>query len=190
MVLRIIIILFITLFALGSALWLDKMIDKRIAKHPYNRSQSLPDYYMKEFTIQGTDVTGRPKFQLSAKLMNHYPYDDHSDLIKPKLKFYSKQGPPWYVQSETGRISSEGKMIHLFGLVHIQRKQSKDFRPVSIITRNITFRPDSNIVTTKESVNYTSGVNQIYGVGMKANLSDGRIKFLSNTKGRYEPNNQ
>ncbi len=187
MIIRLIIILFISLFALGSAIWLDRMIDKRITKKIFTTSQSLPDYYMKDFTIQGTDISGKPKFQLSAEQLNHYPYDDHSDLIKPKLKFYSKQGPAWFVQSETGRISSEGKLIRLFGLVHIKREKTDKYRSVSIITRNIVFRPDTNFVSTKESVNYTSGKDQVYGVGMQADLSDWRIKFLSNTKARYEP---
>lgn len=187
MILRIFLMLFIILFTIGSALWLDRVIDKRLNTKQFSNSLSMPDYYMKDFTIQGTDHKGNPKFQLTADLMNHYPFDDHSDLIKPKLKFYAKQGPPWHVQSETGRVSSGGKLIHLFGLVHIQREKSEHFRSISIITRNISFQPDANFVSTKESVNYTSGKNHVYGVGMEANLTDGRIKLLSNSKGHYEP---
>lgn len=189
MVLRLFLITFITLFALGSALWLDSIVDKRMVTKHFTNSLSVPDFYMKKFTVQGTDINGRPKFQLTADLMNHYPYDDHSDLIKPKLIFYTNQGPPWFVQSETGRISAGGKLIHLFGLVHIQREKTGIFQAISIITRNISFRPELNFVSTKESVNYTSGRNRVYGVGMEANINEGRIKLLSNSKGHYEPEN-
>lgn len=187
MLARLTLVVLIAVAGIWLSLWLDNVISTSLNAKPVSHSSSLPDYYMKNFVVQGTNVDGKPRFQLAAELMNHYPHDDHSDLIKPKLKFYAKQGPPWYVESETGRVTSGGKLVTLYGDVRIKRAKSQYNHPVSIITQNITFRPDDNYVVTDSPVTYTSGVNQVYGIGMEANLNEGRIRLKRSAKGRYVP---
>ncbi len=170
------------------SIWLNEVIERKSRFVEQVYSQSLPDYYIKEFVVQGTDETGAPKFQLSAKLMNHYASDDHADLIEPQMKFYTKNnGPEWKVRSQTGRIDSGGNNISLYGEVTLFREAFGNKPPVSIVTRDIHFSPKSNTIHTENFVEYTAGQNKILGEGLKANLNKSNIKLLNKTKGRYVP---
>jgi len=187
----------IGLVIVASTIWLNTKMEQTASQEIRVSSTQLPDYYMTDFIIRGKDVGGLPKFQLAAVRMKHYPYDDHSDLVKPKMLFYTQDGPPWNVESETGRINNvkyqsglknlTSKRITLYGRVTIIQPKSDKGPEVKIHTRDLKYEPTTNYLSTDNSVEYQSGANKIKGVGLRANLKDGFIRILNKSRARYEP---
>ncbi len=171
----------------GAGFWLVSKIEQTASQKFRVSSDKLPDYYMTNFTIHGTDIAGRAKFRLKALQMKHYPYDDHSDLVKPKMLFYAAVGPPWRVASETGRIIGKSQRIILFGQVTVIRPKSELTPKVTIETRDLNFEPTINYLSTDNYVKYTSGLSKIEGTGLRASPKNGFIRILSNVKAYYAP---
>lgn len=184
-------------------MWLTNEIQIDLVPTKAQTHDNIPDFYIKHFTVQGTNPDGSPRFALAAELMQHYPFDDHADLVEPRVKFYSRDGgAPWLVNAQSGRVESGGHSLTLFGDTHIRRKGSEHNLPADLITSNITYSPATNKVTTNYQVDYTSNLNRISGKGMDANLLDHVIqlhdeckhnstctdKSRVRIKGHYEPN--
>ena len=180
-------LLMLILAVTSAGLWLNKKIEQTSSQKFRVSSSKLPDYYMNNFVVHGTDVAGLAKFQLTAIQMQHYPYDDHSDLVKPRMLFYTTDGPPWNVASETGRITGRNQRITLFGTVKVVRPASATNPKVVISTRDLNFEPAINYLSTDHFVQYTSGLSVISGTGLRANLKGGFIRIIDNVKAQYAP---
>jgi len=183
-------LLALILLVVSAGFWLTNIIKQTASQEFRPTSNKRPDYYMTNFTIHGTDVTGLAKFRLKAIQMQHYPIDDHSDLVKPKMLFYTPDGPPWEVSSETGRITSKNQRIILFGKVDIVRPKSETTPKVTISTHELHFEPSTNYLSTDHDVKYISGLNRIDGKGLRANLKRGFVRILENAKANYAPQKQ
>ncbi len=180
-------LLAISLVVIGAGFWLTAKIEQTASQKFRISSDKLPDYYMNNFTVHGTDIAGLAKFRLTAIKMKHYPYDDHSDLVKPQMLFYTPEGPAWQVASETGRIVGKNQRIVLFGQVAIIRPKSDTTPKVTIVTRDLHFEPIINYLSTDNHIKYTSGLSQIEGTGLRASLKNGFIRILNNVKAHYAP---
>jgi len=180
-------LLVLILLVAGAGFWLVKKIEQTASQKFRISSNKLPDYYMTNFTIHGTNIAGLAKFRLKAIQMKHYPYDDHSDLVKPQMLFYAAAGPPWQVASETGRIIGKNQRIILFGQVTVIRPKSDISPKVTIETSDLNFEPTINYLSTENYVKYTSGLSKIEGTGLRASPKNGFIRILFNVKAYYAP---
>lgn len=149
-----------------------------------------PDYYVEGLTGITMDSEGRPSQRLTAERMTHYPDDDSTELILPRMTLYDEQGrPPWRARSEKGWVSGDGEVILLQGEVHIDRSMSKDVRPIHITTRDLRIQPTDNYVESDAQTHMVSHQDTIDSKGIQVWFSKPvRIKLLANVRGRYEVN--
>jgi lipopolysaccharide export system protein LptC len=56
---------------------------------------------------------------------------------------------------------------------------------ITLLTRDLTIYPQREYAETGAAVTITSGRNEMQAVGMRLDLSDGRLELLSETKGKY-----
>ena len=94
----------LTLLVVASALWLDDKASQPGSAPAITPEQSsLPDYFMEDYNITSTDITGKPFRWLSGNKLEHLPNGD-TNLIQPKLQFSQKE-QHWLLLAETGTIS-------------------------------------------------------------------------------------
>ncbi len=130
----------ILLSALAAASWWltrDGVGNREEAETPAH----TPDYYIENLTGITMDEEGKPIRQLTAELMTHYPDDDTTELILPRITAYDGDRPPWRVRSEKGWISGDGEVILLQGKVHIDRSAAIGVRPVHAVTYDLRVQP-------------------------------------------------
>ena len=202
MIIRLALLILIITSVAFLNMWLSQEIQLNLVPTKAQAHDNIPDYYIKHFTVQGTNPDGSPRFALASELMQHYPYDDHADIVEPRVKFYAREGAPWLVNAQSGRVESGGNSLTLYGHTHIRRKGSEHNLPANLVTSNITYSPADDRVSTRYKVDYTSNLNTVSGKGMDANLLDNVIqlhddckhdgscdnKSMTRIKGRYEPN--
>ena len=145
-----------------------------------------PDYYVKDFSVTTMGENGKPKHLLVATQMDHYPDDDTTGLLKPRMEIYRTPEPQWDINSERGWVSSDGKLVLLLGDVRIKRKGSATNEPVNLWTEELRYRPEDQYAETDKHVKIKNGDSITEAVGMRAWLNEGKIQFLSRTKGSYE----
>lgn len=164
--------------------WIQDYIPKTI-DDASDKSSKLADYSMDTFTLTATNEQGKPHYQLTATTMKHYPNHEYAYLTKPFITFYRENESPWEVRSENGKVSEDGKIVHLTGKVNIVRSGSQNNQAVTIDTSNLTVHTDSGLAETSEKA-YIKGENsKLAGVGMQAYLNDSRLRLLSNVRGTH-----
>ncbi|MDH5191934.1 MAG: LPS export ABC transporter periplasmic protein LptC [Gammaproteobacteria bacterium] len=184
---RILAILLIIIVSGLSGLFLDSVTPDKEKEEKKLRHD--PDYYVIDFTVTTMGENGKPKHLLVAERMNHYPDDDTTELLKPHMEIYRIKEPAWHIDSNRGWVSSDGKLVLLLGKVHIRRKGSKTNEPVNLWTEELRFHPDDEYAETDKHVKIKNGNSITEATGMRAWLGEGRIQFLSRTRGSYESAN-
>lgn len=186
---RILAILLIIIISGLSGLFLDRVGPNKDSEEEKLRHD--PDYYVTDFTVTTMDENGKPKHLLVAERMNHYPDDDTTELLKPHMEIYRtrEKEPAWNIDSKRGWVSSDGKLVLLLGNVHVRRKGSATNEPVNLWTEELRFHPDDEYAETDKHVKIKNGNSITEAVGMRAWLGEGRIQFLSRTRGSYESTN-
>ena len=135
------------------------------------------------------DPQGRPRRQLSAASMRHFPDDESTELTRPEMWLLAPGKPPWQVRAEKGWVSSDGALILLQGEVHIDREEGEDVRPLHLVTRDLRVQPKDEYAETDSPVQMESGAHWLESIGLQAWLREPvRIKLLADVRGYYEAN--
>jgi len=164
--------------------WLAQRAETQI---PYRPQPHSPDYYLNDFSAITTGADGQPEKRLRARRMVHYPDDDSTELVRPRMTFYQSPDPPWRIRSDSGWIAGNKEQVLLQGEVNIDRDGGANVRPMHIITRDLRIRPDDDYAETEAAVHARSDRSWIEAEGMQAWFAGPvRIKLLANARGRYE----
>ncbi|MDD5276633.1 MAG: LPS export ABC transporter periplasmic protein LptC [Methylovulum sp.] len=171
--------------ALASA-WLVKEMDYDVIGHGPSSAHS-PDYFSIGYTKLEMDAEGRQKNKLLADKMTHYSDDGTTHTVRPMVFFYNEKTSPWVVQSETGELSADGKMLSLNGKVVIERAKGHATRPLKINTANLKVKPETSYAETSERVELISPPNVTTGTGMRlVFVAPIHLELLANVQGNYE----
>lgn len=145
------------------------------------------DYYSKTLQRTVMDEAGKPKEMLVADELVHYEDENRSELTKPVMTLYTKEGPPWVIHAETATLPGDGKQIFLNGEVLVLRDANRDGRTMRIETRNARVRPDDNYAETDEDIRVISPPDYMTGTGAKLKFGDGiEYSVLANVRRKHE----
>lgn len=111
---------------------------------------------------------------------------DYADLTKPELTMYSANQPPTTIVSNTGKARNNGKLIQLWGKVHISQTDNLG-QSSELTTPYLVVKPEQQYAETDKPVIITSPGNTTHAVGMEAYLQTDTIKLLSNVRGIHDP---
>ncbi|MCP3868951.1 MAG: LPS export ABC transporter periplasmic protein LptC [Gammaproteobacteria bacterium] len=153
----------------------------------YSPLPHSPDFILEQFTATTMGLNGLPDKRLSAEEMRHYPDDDSTELIKPRMTVFEEKNPPWRITSDTGWISGDREIVLLNGKVQIDREEAPDIKPLHLTTTNLTIHPEQNYAETEEYVYLESRNSWAESTGMQTWFKKPvRIKLLADVRGRYE----
>ena len=173
------------LLAAGGSLWLAHLEEPP----PRRAGGHAPDFFLNDLMATALGRDGRPERRLWAREMRHYPDDDSTELLAPRLELYEEAGPPWQLRAETAWLSGDGELLLLQGEVHIDRAAGPGSRPVQAVTYNLRVQPKERYAETDERVTLHSAASWVEATGMQAWLIRPlRIKLLSDARGHYEIN--
>lgn len=169
----------------GLSIWL---LSSEAPKQPrlIAQDKSVPDAFMEDFTAHNFDTKGKPRHELHADFMKHYPIDDHSIFTSPKLILYRSGSKRWSISAEKGTTTEDVKEIVLHGEVVIYRLDKITGKPdLTIKTAEVLIRPDESYLETEKAISMTTGKHSLQSVGIRANLDDGKVELLSRVRGVY-----
>ncbi len=153
------------LLAAGT-FWLERAPqvedEGRDCKHRHD-----PDYMVDNFNVRRFDETGRLQHFLVAKKMLHYPDDDSTEVIAPRLTYY--RTPPVHIFSKMAWLDKDGKHVKLDGDVHVVRDGLDGNPPTEITTSVLYAVPDDDFAHTDAPVVITQGQTVMNGTGMESN---------------------
>lgn len=174
-------VLALAALAAWSVWWLRQLQTTTSPEHaaPTHRI----DYTMDKFELTAMDPTGKPQFRLQAGAMTHFADDDSAEFLQPRMEYIAKDRAHLRFNAERGWMASQGNEIRLLGAVRIEGTEQ---HPFTLISRDIKFQPDQNLVTTAATVELKSPGLHVTSVGMRIYIDQQRVQLLSQVQGRYD----
>lgn len=158
---------YLALAALAAATWWLADILTPTEEKAARPDRSQIDYYSTNITRTVLDLQGKPKELLFAVTMTHYKNDDRTEMDKPVMTLYKKEGEqPWVINADKGSVLAGGKVIWLRGNVLITRDTGKNGF-VQIVTKNVRYEPDKDYAQTQAHVLIRGPRDEVTGTGMQ-----------------------
>jgi len=128
-----------------------------------------PDYYVVNFTTTTYNPDGAAETRISAERMVHYPDDDTTELIEPRVLQTKPNEPRYSVRAERGQLSRDGDEVFLYGGVLLVREASEHGPEARMTTEFLHVLRERSLVRTDREVKIVEGSRSLQGRGMEYN---------------------
>ena len=134
--------------------------------HNRARQRHDPDFMIENFSVRHFDSEGDIKQSLTAEHMQHYPDDDSSLVLAPKLT-YLESSAPTTLTARHARLNRDGKEVRLSDSVRLVH-QGEAGKPDTVLeTSRLTVFPDDQVAHGNAPVTIHQGQNVISGSGIE-----------------------
>lgn len=146
-----------------------------------------PDYYMENFTTSTMEEDGNLKNRLSADYMAHYPENDTTELVRPRLEVFNENRQPLMIIADKGWVTSDNEVILLTGSVKLWQNNPGGDRKMEIITTDVRILPEQEYAETDMPATFISKRSTITATGVRAFFKEERVELLNNVQTIIEP---
>ena len=177
-------LLLVLVLAAGS-LWLERAVQAPEG----DRSGKLrhdPDFIAEDFGVTKMSTSGKPEYILSAERMLHYPDDQSTDIVAPRLVQRREDAPQIVISADRGQVSKNGEVANFYGGVVVVREAGGGRSELRMQTEYLQIVPDQDIARTDKPVIITEGRSRLAGVGMELNNKTRQFTLLSQVKGTFD----
>lgn len=144
------------------------------------------DYYSNGLRRTALDETGAPKETLVARALKHYKKGDRTEMEKPVMTLFKKDGKPWIIASDTGTSLAGGKTLLLDGSVEIVRENERGEK-LKILTRDVKYLPDRDYAETAKPVRMFAPQDETAAVGAQIRFEPSLyVKLLADVRRKHE----
>ena len=147
----------------------------------------LPDAYLETVTAKFMDANGRLHLKIITPQMQHYAQDDITQFTQPTITFYRKSPQPWYITAEHATAMHGMKLVQFSDDVTIHRAADGNNPATLIKTPRLLVHPKEHVAETNEPITMLQPGLKVSATGMYADMSNGNIKLLSQSRGEYVP---
>ena len=176
-------LLILTVLA-GVTLWLDHIVQPLAG--PRVAQSSEPDYIVDGLSAMRMDHDGRVKHTLRAQKMTHYPEDDVTLLVEPKLVTYTEGRLPVTVTARHARVSGNGENVYFEDGVRVVRAPHGNRTELVVETNYLHVIPDANIAKTDKPVTIRDATGVVVASGLELNSETRVLKLQGRVKGTYD----
>lgn len=165
--------------------WLERAVREEEVR-PASRRHD-PDYLVTSFTAVSYNRDGAAESLLSAAKMIHYPDDDSTELVAPRVVQTRPSQPRLTVTAKRGALSRDGDEIFLYEDVLLVREADKERPEARMTTSFLHVARDRSLVRTDREVLFVEERRTLAGRGMEYNNESQQMQLLSAVRGRFEP---
>jgi lipopolysaccharide export system protein LptC len=174
------------LLALAAAsLWLERAVQAP----EYDKSGKTrhdPDFIAEDFGITKMDAAGKPEYILSAEHMQHYPDDESTSVVAPRLVQRHDNANPVVIRADRGLIAKNGEEASFYGSVVVVREAGRGQSELRVQTEYLQVVPDRDLARTDKPVIITEGRSRLSGVGMEFNNRTRQFALQSQVRGTFD----
>lgn len=137
---------------------------------------------------------GELSYAFTADELRHFRHqmesvspEDYTVIEEPRITLYT-ENPPWHMRASEGLLTDGGTTLTLTDDVHVwqvdKNDPSKNLSELS--TDRIVVKPNEKTAQTDAPVTIVTPMGTISAIGMRADLRNQHIEFLSEVQGSYE----
>lgn len=128
------------------------------------KSRHDPDYIVEKFEVRRFDPQGNLQHTVVADLMRHYPDDDTTVVLAPRLTYH--RAPPTQIAAREAHVSSKGEHVELIDDVRVTRVGQAGKPDTELTTARLDAWPDDEIARTDRPVTIKQGQTHVDGSGL------------------------
>jgi lipopolysaccharide export system protein LptC len=168
------------------SLWLERTVREEEALHPSLRRHD-PDYIVDRLVYTRFNAAGAVESTLEAAKMVHYPDDDTTELVAPRMVQTKTNEPRVTVTAERGALSQDGEEVFLYGNVLLVRDGGPG-RPVTRMRSSfMQVEQARSVVRSDRDVLITEDDRVLSGRGMEYHNDSKELFLRERVRGRFEP---
>ena len=174
------------LLALAAAsLWLERAVQAP-EREKSGKTRHDPDFIAEDFGIAKMSASGKPEYSLYAARMLHYPDDESTDIVAPRMVQRHDNAAPIVIRADRGLISRNGDEASFYGNVVVVREAGRGRGELRIQTEHLQIVPERDLARTDKPVVITEGRSRLAGVGMEFNNETRQFMLLSQVRGTFD----
>jgi lipopolysaccharide export system protein LptC len=163
--------------------YLAELADRQQAPPATRKLTHDPDYFVERLALIKMNDRGEPSFRLEAAQLRHFPDEDTTEFVAPRVVSLDPGKPRVVVVADRGEATSGAEETHLHGNVVITRAATGDSPELRVDTDYALVLNDQDIVRTDRPVRITHGPNLLTGVGMELNNAVSQLRVDSQVRG-------
>lgn len=177
-----------TLLALaGASLWLLFSIRASLEPSPDPTARG-PALFLEAFSATRFDARGMRQYTLTSPYLVQLPDERGTEVEQPRLEvFRDAVTRDWLLEAEQGWLAADRTLVVLRRAVEARRAATADRPPLHLLTRDLIYRPDENLLSTDAEARLETPTSWLQGTGLRANLEQNRLQLLWNVRGEYAP---
>jgi lipopolysaccharide export system protein LptC len=119
--------------------------------------------------------------------MVHFPDDDSTELLAPRIVQTKPQEPRMSVRAERGALSGDGEEIFLYEDVVLVREADQARPEARLTTSFLHIVRDRSLVRTDREVTIVEDHRSLTGRGMEYNSESRVFELFADVVARFEP---
>ncbi len=117
-------VLLMGLLALGTW-WLVRNAPKIPVAAVAHVPAAGPDYFMRDFSVQRFDQSGRLESEVRGQMARHYPANDTLEIDQVRIESHTAQGQKTLASAHRALSNADGSEVQLFGNARITREATQ-----------------------------------------------------------------
>jgi lipopolysaccharide export system protein LptC len=169
----------------------QKDTEKQSVQFPGQVSnKKIADAFFNQATINDFNETGTLKSKIIGQQIYHFPGEEDSEIIQPRVTFFRDEGSPVLISADHGWINKDGTRVLLRGHSVITREKSEFNQFMKLESPELIIWPDKEYIETDKAVKINSDSTVATGIGMKAYLDKEHYLLLNKVRSRHMPSKQ
>lgn len=161
----------------GLTFWLQRATEVK-GGFSDSKLRHDPDYIVEKFTVRRFASTGALQNTLVAEKMVHYPDDETTFVVEPRVSLHSETRPT-HLSARQGLVGPDAREVALTGNVRGIREASKTDSEIVFTTTHLAVFPDDEMVRTSAAVTIRQDASVIRGIGLEADNKTQVFQLLS-----------
>lgn len=165
--------------------WLERTVrDEEV--HPSQRRHD-PDYLVEQFVVTKFNAAGALESTVSAAKMVHYPDDDSTELVAPRVVQAKANEPRMTLSADRGAISQNGEELFLFGNALLVREAGGGRSEARMQSSFLHVIGARSLVRTDREVHFFESARTLSGRGMEYHNETSQLFLRNQVRARFEP---
>ena len=170
----------------GLSLWLERTVREEEGLHPSLRRHD-PDYIIENLVHTRFNSLGAVESTLVASKMVHYPDDDTTELVAPRMVQTKPNEPRVTLTADRGTLSQDGEEVFLYDNVVLVREGGPDRSETRMRTSFMHIVQARSLMRTDRDVLITEEDRVLSGRGMEYHNDSKEMFLRERVRGRFEP---
>jgi LPS export ABC transporter protein LptC len=152
-----------------------------------DESVSPLGYYILGAQSFGTDEQGRVAYRVFADRLAELPGEQRLTLDNPRVEYRPEGETAWTMSAATASAPKDRSRFDLVGDVELKNAPTDGSKPVTILTQELKFFPDTSRAETDEVVTFRVGDRELAAIGLNADLKGDTLELESEVHGEFFP---